>query len=42
MLENKVCQKLKLLENGFNKKCAPKLLFLKKIRNIQVILDKKN
>ena len=28
ILENKVYQKLKLSKHKFNKKCAPKLLFL--------------
>ena len=42
MLENKVCPKLKLLENGFNKKCAPKLLFLKKSETFRWFLTKKN
>ena len=28
ILENKVYQKLKLSKHNFNKKCAPKLLFL--------------
>ena len=44
-LENKVYQKLKLSKHKFNKKCAPKLLFLiekKKIRKIRMISDTEN
>ena len=44
ILPFEVVLKLKLPKNHFNKKCAPKILFLneKKIRKIQMIFDMVN
>ena len=44
ILVNKVHKKLKLFKHEFNKKCAPKLLFLIKkiIRKIRNISDTEN
>ena len=44
ILPFEVVLKLKLPKNHFNKKCAPKILFLneKKIRKIQIIFDIEN
>jgi hypothetical protein len=42
-LSNKVVKQLKLSKNDFNKKCATKqVLFIEKIRTIQMIFDIKN